>query len=125
MSQKASYCFYFKQHLRAKQAFNRVISQGYRCRVNSLSIFAIPNDLHYSRLGIILSKKQVKRSVDRSYIKRLLRERFRLSQVELKNYDLVIIGYSGLVDMTKPELRKLVASLWEKLYSSQKKSALR
>jgi len=114
-----SFRFKFNQHLRGRDAFSRVLNEGRRCRVNSLSVFSCPNHLTYCRIGIILSKKQVKRAVDRNYIKRLLKESFRLSQTQFTNMDFVIFGYSGLVHMTKPELRALVTSIWQKLQTSQ------
>lgn len=42
-----------------------------------LQIYAKPNELFYSRIGLIVSKKIERRAVKRNKIKRLLRETFR------------------------------------------------
>ena len=117
-----SFRFKFNQHLRGRDAFSRVLNEGHRYRANSLSVFSSPNHLTYCRIGIILPKKQVKRAVDRNYIKRLLKENFRLSQHQFSSRDFVIFGYRGLTQMTKTELQALVASVWQKLQKSQASS---
>ena len=49
-----------------------------------------PNKLDFPRLGLIVAKKTVKLSVNRNYMRRVLRELFRLSQHEIASLDLVI-----------------------------------
>lgn len=53
-------------------------------------VFAIPNDLGFARLGLVVSKKVAKRAVPRNYIKRLVREGFRLNQHDLPAMDYVV-----------------------------------
>ena len=57
-----------------------------------LQIHAKPNSLGYSRLGLIVAKKIVRRAVVRNRVKRILREVFRMSQLnqEIKTMDWVI-----------------------------------
>ena len=49
-----------------------------------------PNELDFPRLGLIVAKKTVKLAVNRNYMRRVLRELFRLSQHEIASLDLVI-----------------------------------
>ena len=49
-----------------------------------------PNGLDRPRLGLIVSKKTAKLAVWRNYMKRVLRELFRLNQHQLSELDLVI-----------------------------------
>ena len=49
-----------------------------------------PNCLNRPRLGLIVSKKTAKLAVWRNYMKRVLRELFRLNQHQLSELDLVI-----------------------------------
>ena len=49
-----------------------------------------PNELDFPRLGLIVAKKTAKLAVNRNYMRRVLRELFRLSQHEIAPIDLVI-----------------------------------
>jgi ribonuclease P protein component len=48
------------------------------------------NELEVARLGLVVSKKTAKLAVQRNYMKRVLRELFRLNQQQLPAVDLVI-----------------------------------
>ena len=50
----------------------------------------MPNSLAYSRLGLIVAGKVVRRAVGRNRVKRLLREVFRARQQDLAGLDLVV-----------------------------------
>lgn len=59
---------------------------------NFLQIHAKPNNLGYSRLGLIVAKKITRRAVVRNKVKRILRETFRMNQQghETKTMDWVV-----------------------------------
>lgn len=65
---------------------------NFRCSVGGtyLQLLAKPNNLGHARLGVIVSRKISKRAVDRNYIKRTLREYFRVNQLEFGNLDVVV-----------------------------------
>jgi len=44
------------------------------------------------RLGLAVSKKAYKKAVDRNLRKRLARETFRLQQLQLNNFDMVVMA---------------------------------
>ena len=48
------------------------------------------NEVNIARLGLIVSKKTAKSAVQRNYMRRVLREIFRLNQYNLPAVDLVI-----------------------------------
>ena len=48
------------------------------------------NDKNIARLGLIVSKKTAKLAVQRNYMRRIMRELFRLNQYNLPAMDLVI-----------------------------------
>ena len=48
------------------------------------------NDLNVARLGLIMSKKTAKLATQRNYMRRVMRELFRLNQHKLPTIDLVI-----------------------------------
>ncbi|NJL31373.1 MAG: ribonuclease P protein component [Phycisphaerales bacterium] len=71
-----------------------------RHSIGPLTLWAKPNELTHSRLGLSVSRA-VGNAVQRNQIKRLLREAFRLLQHELPaGYDFIIVVY-------KHELREL------------------
>ncbi len=43
-----------------------------------------------ARLGLVVGKKQLKRSVDRNKVKRVVREQFRQRRADLPAYDLIV-----------------------------------
>lgn len=49
-----------------------------------------PTDNEYSRLGIIVSKKNHKRANKRNYMKRFIREYFRLNHLSWNSVDIII-----------------------------------
>ena len=81
-----------KSHrLSGKLAFAAVFEAKIRDTRGPLLIYAKPNDLGHSRLGLSVSRT-VGGAPKRNRIKRLLRESFRLMQHDLpRGYDIVIV----------------------------------
>ncbi|MFV2029213.1 ribonuclease P protein component [Neisseria sp. S1] len=48
------------------------------------------NRLGHARLGLVVSKKVAKRAHERNYMKRVIREWFRLNCCELQSYDFIV-----------------------------------
>lgn len=68
-------------------------SSGTRLYAKHFLILVAPSSRGYSRLGITVTTKVDKRAARRNYIKRCIREVFRLRRQELKsNVDLVVIA---------------------------------
>lgn len=63
----------------------------FRCsyRGGALDVLAAPNGLDIARLGLIVPKKVIRTAVGRNRVKRLLREWFRLGQVDIAGLDIV------------------------------------
>jgi len=53
-------------------------------------VFARENGLGHARVGLVVGKKVAKRAVRRNYIKRTVREWFRLNQHQLGGMDYVV-----------------------------------
>jgi len=70
--------------------FSSVFNFRKRISGHFLAIHYLRNQIGHPRLGLIVAKKNTRSSVDRNYIRRVLRELFRKSQHELLNVDLVI-----------------------------------
>lgn len=83
------------QRLRKPDEFQRVYDARQRAGDERLLLFAAPNDLGRTRIGLSVSRKHGN-SVRRHTLKRLLREAFRLSQHELPaGLDLILIPHGG------------------------------
>jgi ribonuclease P protein component len=70
--------------------FSSVFSLRKRIASPHLVMRYKPNDLNRPRLGLIVGKKTAKLAVWRNYMKRVLRELFRINQHQLPALDLVI-----------------------------------
>jgi ribonuclease P protein component len=86
----ADHRFFSRYKLRKTDEFSSVFS--FRRRINGkyLTVFYMPNSMEYARLGIVVSKKIVRRAVARNYIKRVIRELFRLNCQMITPKDMVI-----------------------------------
>jgi ribonuclease P protein component len=71
------------------------------------------NHLPFARLGIVVAKKQVKKAVARNRIKRIIRESFRVSQ--LQGIDIIVIARKKALSASNTELRTSLDKQWEKL----------
>lgn len=84
-----------QMRLRKKREFDYVFLQANRFHSFSLICFVAQNQVGFNRLGLSVSKKQGN-AVRRNYLKRLLREAFRLNQHQFpQGYDLVLIPKVG------------------------------
>ncbi len=75
------------------------------------------NQKAHPRIGIIISKRIIKNATARNYVKRLIRESFRVHRVELENIDLVIMTRKGCTLENKVKLQKELDTLWQRLLS--------
>jgi ribonuclease P protein component len=86
----ARYGFPGRYKLLKTDEFSSVFSFRRRIFGESLAMYFMPNNLGYPRLGIVVSKKTARRAVARNYMRRMLREWFRLNREQLGGLDLVV-----------------------------------
>lgn len=73
------------------------------------------NTLGHPRLGLVVSKKNVKLAVDRNRFKRLVRESVRLRQDQLPAVDIVVLARRGVQDMDNDVLYRQLHGMWKRL----------
>jgi ribonuclease P protein component len=58
-------------------------------------LFFVPNHAKKARLGIVVAKRYIPKSVDRNQAKRAIRELFRVHQIKGCGIDLVVMARNG------------------------------
>ena len=110
-----SYTFPKTHRLHGPAAFAAVYDARVREARGPLAVFALPNGLPHSRLGLSVSRK-IGIAVRRNRIKRQLREAFRLMQHDLpRGYDLVLVVRPH-PPLILADYQKLLSSLLLKLH---------
>lgn len=79
------------------------------------SIYARPNACNHARIGLLVSKKAMKRAVSRNRIKRLVRESFRAHVEKLKAYDIIYVARSSIQDADNKQVFYSLHELWSQL----------
>ncbi len=104
--------------------FSSVFNFRKRISLQYLVMHYQPNTLVRPRLGLVVGKKTAKLAVHRNYMRRVLREFFRLNQHEICHVDLIIRVQKkfGKVDFTriKQEFETLTAKLNQRVNTSEK-----
>jgi ribonuclease P protein component len=77
-----------------------------------------PSEQNRARLGLIVSKKTAKLAVQRNYMRRVMRELFRLNQQHLPKIDLVIQIQKAFDQTNFAEIKSEFEFLMKKLESS-------
>ncbi|MDI5935044.1 ribonuclease P protein component [Halomonas sp. M4R5S39] len=115
----------FPRRLRLLTAgdYRRVFdTAAYKVHGKGLMALASPNDLGHPRLGLVFSKKNVRRAVDRNRLKRLARESIRLQQQRLPSVDIVILARRGVHELDNDSLHRQLHGMWKRLTRDVQKS---
>lgn len=96
--------------------YQRVFAKAkFKVSHRHLLMLAIPNQLERPRLGLVISKKNVRLAVQRNRIKRHIRETFRLHQHKLPGVDVIVLARSQLDQLDDDRLRALLQKQWSRL----------
>lgn len=75
------------------------------------TVIASPNGLGHPRLGLSVGVRAAGSAVNRNRVKRVVRERFRVSQQELPAVDIVFNARQGAGRASRAELAASIAAL--------------
>lgn len=119
-------CQGFPRQLRLLNAgeYRRVFDQAsYKIHGKGLLALASDNGLGYPRVGLVFSKKNVRRAVDRNRLKRLVRESIRLQQHRLPAVDIVVLARRGVNDLDNETLHRQLYGMWRRLEKDVRKQS--
>lgn len=94
-------------HYRQYPAF---LQQASLIRLGVVAVHYAFNELGYSRLGVIVSKKAAGNNVNRNRIKRVLKEWFRVNQDRLGGHDVIVVAKAPVREATNLNIRSVLES---------------
>ncbi len=103
----------FRPHERINDpaVFRRAFERKKSASDGWLIVYGLENGLDHPRLGISASKRKVRKAADRNRVKRLLREAFRLSKLDLPpGVDLIVVPRGPT--LTFDQARRSLARAW-------------
>jgi len=96
--------------------YRGVFSQvAYRVPHRNLLLLATPNRTGHARIGLIVSKKNVRKAIARNRFKRLVRESFRNRRETLPAVDIVVLARPGVNLLDNAQLYALLDKAWRRL----------
>lgn len=85
--------------------FRHVFEKAHKSADAYFSVLVCVNAFGHARLGLAISKRTIRRAVDRNRIKRVIRERFRLNRNALDSLDIVVLARQAAVETDGHVLR--------------------
>lgn len=95
--------------------FDRVFDNPVRIVASPFTLLFRENQLGHPRLGMVISKKNVRLAVSRNRIRRRARESFRAVCPDLPGVDLVLIVRRDIIQFKPDQLREPLTKLWSRL----------
>lgn len=103
------------QRLTRRTEYAFVFARPKRRSDKALTLLSRSNGRGYARLGLAVSKRHIRRAVDRNRLKRLIRESFRVGQHQLPGIDIVVLPRAAAAHLTNHELLSRLNRHWEEL----------
>ena len=107
----------FQSKLKIKKSaeFANIYSKNKYFYNSGLIMLTKNNNLENPRLGISIPKKNLKLSVQRNKIKRIIKESFRLNYKKIDKLDIVLIGGKNINKFNIKNTQKSLLELWKKI----------
>jgi len=110
---RSSQRFARDQRLVDAALFKRVFESNDKVGDRYWTILFRGNNVECARLGMAVAKKRVRRAVDRSRLKRLVRESFR--REELPCVDIVVMPRDGTAKASSQDLQSSLSKQWSRI----------
>ncbi|MFI4869467.1 MAG: ribonuclease P protein component [Steroidobacterales bacterium] len=101
-----------ERRMRRPAEFKQVYAAGKRLGNEFFTVSAHANGLACARLGMSIAARILRRAVDRNRLRRLIRESFRVHQLTLPPFDIVIGARAGVLTADNARLRSALEKLW-------------
>jgi ribonuclease P protein component len=101
--------------LRSKPQFDAVYASGRRIDDRFFALRVKPNGLENPRVGLAVAIKTAGNAVKRNRLRRLVRESFRLAQLDLPAVDIVVAAKFPAAGAPVASLRASLATLWQRV----------
>jgi ribonuclease P protein component len=114
----------FPRELRLLNAgdYRHVFDQAaYKIHGKGLLALARDNSQGHVRVGLVFSKKHMRRAVDRNRMKRLVRETIRLQQHRLPAVDIVVLARRGINELDNVMVHRQLHGMWRRLEKDVRK----
>ena len=95
--------------------FKQVFASGRRQSDACFTLISTHNEKDTARLGLVVARKTLRRAVDRSRIKRLVRESFRLHRGQLPARDIVVMPRQSVGAKPGKMLRDSLSHHWKQM----------
>lgn len=108
------YEFNKTRRLLTKQDFDSVFKCAKKVVSAEFVVLFSPNQKKHARLGVVLSKKVIKKAHDRNAVKRALRESFRI-HLKIPAVDIVVLVKPAIQNIPVRQMSFKLGRLWDAL----------
>ncbi|MFW0094912.1 MAG: ribonuclease P protein component [Coxiella endosymbiont of Haemaphysalis qinghaiensis] len=110
-----NYNFSMHWRIHTTTEFYRVYSRGWRLSGHYYLLYYRNNSFDYPRLGVVASRKSLKKAIIRNRARRIVKENFRLKKDLLYSMDIIFIAKSQSRGASKKELNECISQLLNQL----------
>lgn len=104
-----------EHRLRKTDEFSSVFAFRRILRGKCFHMLHRPNMATTARLGVVIAKKYVRSAVGRNQIRRIVRESFRLSRLNLPQYDIVVRVSARMDTFDRQAVRREIDEMFARL----------
>jgi len=102
------------------KSYRQVFESSCRSIDETFLVFARKNNLKQARLGLAISKKNVKMATSRNQIKRAIRESFRFHKNILEGLDVVVVTHKKQIIINNKSISESINNHWKTISQCRK-----